>query len=159
MGIVLLRLDERLIHGQVVLGWGSQIRPDRYVVVDEDLATSDWEQELYRLGAGDTEVLFTPVAEARQRLSEWQESARRSVLLLRDVATLRRMAEGGALSDQAVNLGGLHHGSGRRQVLPYLHLSDDDVTGLSVLENDGVQIWAQDLPDAPRVPLRSLLAR
>ncbi len=44
------RVDERLIHGQVVVGWGSQLRPDRYLVVDQLLATSEWEQELYTLG-------------------------------------------------------------------------------------------------------------
>lgn len=157
MGIVLTRLDERLIHGQVVLGWGSQLRPDRYVVVDDDLAASDWEQELYRLGAGDTDVVFSTVAQARERLAEWRESSLRSVLLVRDVATLRRVAEGGAFAGQPVNLGGLHHGSGRRQVLTYLHLSADDFAGLSALEAEGVQIWAQDLPDAPKVPLRALM--
>lgn len=157
MGIVLTRLDERLIHGQVVLGWGSQIRPDRYVVVDDDLAASEWEQELYRLGAGDAEVAFHTVAEARDRLAEWRASAPRTVVLLRDVATLLRLAEGGTLRGQGVNLGGLHHGSGRRQVLPYLHLSGEDLSALASLEGDGVQVWAQDLPDASRIPLRSLL--
>jgi mannose/fructose/N-acetylgalactosamine-specific phosphotransferase system component IIB len=157
MGIVLTRLDERLIHGQVVLGWGSQLRPDRYVVVDDDLAASDWEQELYRLGAGDTEVVFSTVAEARERLAEWRESPVRFLLLARDVGTLERLATGGLLRGQSVNLGGLHHGSGRRQVLAYLHLSDADVAGLSSLEDEGAQVWAQDLPDAPKVPLRSLV--
>jgi mannose/fructose/N-acetylgalactosamine-specific phosphotransferase system component IIB len=157
MGIVLTRLDERLIHGQVVLGWGSQLRPDRYVVVDDDLAASDWEQELYRLGAGDTEVVFSTVAEARERLAEWRESPVRFLLLARDVVTLERLAAGGLLRGQSVNLGGLHHGSGRRQVLAYLHLSEADVAGLSSLVEEGAQVWAQDLPDAPKVPLRSLV--
>ena len=44
--IVLFRVDERLIHGQVVIGWGHELRPERYVVVDDDLAESPWEQEL-----------------------------------------------------------------------------------------------------------------
>jgi len=157
MGIVLTRLDERLIHGQVVLGWGSQLRPDRYLVVDDELAASDWEQELYRLGAGDTDVIFSTVAEARDRIPEWRESQVRSILLARDVATLKGLAAGGLLRGQSVNLGGLHHGSGRREVLDYLHLSDDDAAGLALLEEEGAQVWAQDLPDAPKVPLRSLL--
>jgi PTS system mannose-specific IIB component/fructoselysine and glucoselysine-specific PTS system IIB component len=159
MGIVLTRLDERLIHGQVVLGWGSQLRPDRYVVVDDALAASDWEQELYRLGAGDAEVVFSTVDEARARMAEWRGSPLRSVLLARDVATLSRIATGGLLRGQPVNLGGLHHGSGRRQVLPYLHLSEDDLAGLTSLEAEGAQVWAQDLPDAPKVPLGSLVGR
>lgn len=157
MGIVLTRLDERLIHGQVVLGWGSQLRPDRYVIVDDALAASEWEQDLYRLGAGSAEVVFSTVAEARERIAEWRESPLRSVLLARDVDTLQRMAAGGLLRGHGVNLGGLHHGSGRRQALSYLHLSADDLAGLASLEDEGVQVWAQDLPDAPKVPLRTLM--
>lgn len=157
MSIVLVRLDERLIHGQVVIGWGSQLRPDRFVVVDDDLARSEWEQELYRLGAGDTEVLFCPLHEARQRLPEWREAPARSILLARDVGTLRGLAVGGLLQGEPVNLGGLHHGPGRREVLSYLHLSKDDEAGLRALEDEGSHVWAQDLPDAPKVPLRSLV--
>ncbi|HIC54769.1 MAG TPA: PTS N-acetylgalactosamine transporter subunit IIB, partial [Gemmatimonadetes bacterium] len=58
VSIVLFRIDERLIHGQVVIGWGHQLRPDRYAVVDDDLADSAWEQDLYRLGAGTADVVF-----------------------------------------------------------------------------------------------------
>ena len=50
MTVVLYRIDERLIHGQVVIGWGTQLHPDSYLVVDDALAASDWEQELYVLG-------------------------------------------------------------------------------------------------------------
>ncbi|NIV57363.1 MAG: PTS transporter subunit IIB, partial [Actinobacteria bacterium] len=67
MPIVLHRVDERLIHGQVVIGWGHQLRPDRYVVVDDELAASDWEQDLYRLGAGDADVVFADVESAVER--------------------------------------------------------------------------------------------
>ena len=38
MPVVLCRVDERLIHGQVVIGWGHELRPDRYVVVDDEIA-------------------------------------------------------------------------------------------------------------------------
>jgi mannose/fructose/N-acetylgalactosamine-specific phosphotransferase system component IIB len=157
MPIVLLRVDERLIHGQVVLGWGSHLRPDRYVVVDDLLVGSDWEQELYRLGAGQSEVVFAGVPDARQHLLEWRDAPSRSILLTRDVATLGALSTGGLLRSVPVNLGGLHHGLGRREALPYLHLSDEDRRVLAGLEADGVQIWAQDLPDAPKVSLRSIL--
>jgi mannose/fructose/N-acetylgalactosamine-specific phosphotransferase system component IIB len=50
MPIVLFRVDERLIHGQVVVGWGGPLHADRIVVVDDAIAGSPWEQELYCLG-------------------------------------------------------------------------------------------------------------
>lgn len=157
MAIVLLRLDERLIHGQVLVGWGSQLRPDRFIVVDDAVADSLWEQELYALGAGDAATLFVRVDEARRRLAEWLADGTRSILLVRDVATLVRLGEGGALEGSSVNLGGVHHGPGRREVLSYLHLSPDEESGLAALDQSGAQVSAQDLPSAPRVPFRTLL--
>jgi PTS system mannose-specific IIB component/fructoselysine and glucoselysine-specific PTS system IIB component len=55
-----------------------------------------------------------------------------------------------------INLGGLHHQPGRRQRLPYLYLTDDELTSLRALEAAGAQITAQDVPSAAPVPLRCL---
>lgn len=158
MSIVLYRVDERLIHGQVVLGWGSQLRPDQYVVVDDELAGSDWEQELYQLGAGEALTVFSTVQDARAHLAEWRDSETRSILLTRDVGTMLQLARGDRLRGEQVNLGGQHHGPGRDEVLSYLHLAPDDRQALVVLEEEeGVEITARDLPDAHKVSLRSLL--
>ena len=156
MAIVLFRVDERLIHGQVVIGWGHQLRPDRYAVVDDDLAGSDWEQDLYRLGAGIAQVVFATTEDARDRLSEWRDDPRRTILLTRDVATMWRLGAGGMLSGEAVNLGGIHHGPGRRELLTYLHLTPEDLDHLEKLATDDVEVSARDLPDAHRVPLETL---
>lgn len=156
MAIVLFRVDERLIHGQVVLGWGSQVRADRFIVVDDDLVTSEWEQDLYRLGAGDAEALFASIDDARTRLAEWRNDDRRSILLTRDVSSMLRLARGGLLAGEEVNLGGQHHGPGRNEVLTYLHLSDEDRNRLAELTHEDVSVSARDLPDAHKVPLKSL---
>src|SRR5262245_27242578 len=98
MSIVLFRVDERLIHGQGVVGWGSQLRPDRIVAVDDALADSHWEQELYTLGLpSELEPRFETVSDARRQLDDWRESAARVMVLTRDVATMRRLAANGLL--------------------------------------------------------------
>jgi mannose/fructose/N-acetylgalactosamine-specific phosphotransferase system component IIB len=155
--IVLYRVDERLIHGQVVIGWGHALRPERFLLVDDELAQSEWEQDLYRLAVSESDVAFASVEEARRRLAEWRAAPTRSILLTRDVTTMRRLAEDGLLSGERVNLGGLHDAPGRRRVLPYLFVSDDDRAELSRLAEAGVEVSARDLPDATRVPLSSLL--
>jgi len=155
--VVLLRIDERLIHGQVVIGWGTQLRPDRYVVVDDELATSEWEQDLYRLGAGGVEVVFATAEEARERLAEWRSAPERSILLTRNVATMRRLAEGGLLEGQSVNIGGVHHGPDREELLTYVHVSDAEQRDLEAIADTGADVAARDLPDAHRVSLASLL--
>jgi mannose/fructose/N-acetylgalactosamine-specific phosphotransferase system component IIB len=158
MPILLYRVDERLIHGQVVIGWGSELRPDRYVVVDDQLAGSEWEQELYRLAAGDgTEVAFHSVADARTHLDEWRDGESRTVLLTRDIDSMLRLARERALEGESVNLGGIHHAEGRSRVRSYLYLNEEDRGRVRALEEEGAKVSGRDLPSSLKVGLDDLL--
>ncbi|CAN5859950.1 PTS sugar transporter subunit IIB [soil metagenome] len=158
MPIVLYRVDERLIHGQVVVGWGGPLNADRVMVVDDEIADSPWEQELYCLGVPpEIEASFSSVADARRALDGWRGSPRRLIILVRNVETLQRLADDERLQGERVNLGGLHHTEGRRRVLPYLFLSDTDRIALAAVAAQGVEISAQDLPGSRSVPLDQLL--
>jgi mannose/fructose/N-acetylgalactosamine-specific phosphotransferase system component IIB len=160
MSIVLFRVDERLIHGQVVVGWGERLHVDRILVVDDELSTSPWEQELYCLGVPPSvDASFASVDEARRDLTNWTSDNRRIIVLVRDVDTLDRFAEGGLLRGMEVNLGGIHHSPGRDRVLPYLFLSSEDRQQLRRIAGTGVEISARDLPGSRAVPLEDLLDR
>ena len=157
MTVLLYRVDERLIHGQVVVGWGSRLRPDRVVVVDDALAASDWEQELYTLDLPPgIAAEFASVDAARTSLPGWREDGARMILLTRDVATMLRLARGGVLHGSDVNIGGVHHAPGRREVLPYVYLSNEDSRALRELHDEGANVSAQDLPGSRKVPLERL---
>jgi len=160
MAILLYRVDERLIHGQVVVGWGNELHPDRIVVVDDELAASEWEQELYSLGLP-TEMTprFETVESTRTHLAEWEADGSRSILLTRDVRSMARVANGGLLEGRDVNLGGLHYAPGRDAVLPYVYLSPDERTALEELVAEGARVAARDLPGAKRVSAEKILAR
>lgn len=157
MPIVLFRVDERLIHGQVVVGWGGPLHADRIVVADDEIAASPWEQELYALGVPpEMEAVFLPVAEARDALAAWRADPRRVIVLVRDVAGAERMAAGGGLKGEEVNLGGIHHAEGRAAVLPYLHLRPDEREALGRIAAAGATVAARDLPAGKRVGLDEL---
>jgi PTS system mannose-specific IIB component/fructoselysine and glucoselysine-specific PTS system IIB component len=158
MSIVLFRVDERLIHGQVVIGWGSQLQPTRYLVVDDALADADWEQELYRLAVGNgAAVEFHSVEDARRRVAEWSANGERIVLLTRDLDTMLRLARGRLLAGKPVNVGGIHHAEGRSRVRSYLELDDADRGRERALEEDGVELFGRDLPGSLKVSLHDLL--
>lgn len=157
MSIVLFRVDERLIHGQVVVGW-AELHPARIVVVDDDIAASEWEQELYAMGLP-SEVTpdFESVSDARGKLPAWRSSGERVLVLTRDVATMHRLAEGGAMNGDEVNIGGIHHAPGRKAFLPYVYLSGAEIEHINALSAEGVRITARDLPGARRVELKELI--
>ncbi len=157
MPVVLYRVDERLIHGQVVVGWGAVLSPDRIIVVDDDLAESAWEQELYVMGLPPgLETRFETVQSARERLADWREAAERTMILTRDIATMRRLAEGGGLTSADINLGGIHYAPGRRAILPYLFLSPSEAGELRRLAGHVRRIDARDVPGSRAVDLDHL---
>jgi PTS system mannose-specific IIB component/fructoselysine and glucoselysine-specific PTS system IIB component len=151
--IRLVRIDDRLIHGQVVVGWGQPLRVGFIVLVDDAVRSSQWEQDLYRMGVPPhIEVLFASVAEAVPRLQGWEEDPRVGIVLTPDVATLVALAEDGRRVTH-VNLGGIHHRPGRTERLRFVYLSDAEVEQLRGLVARGIEVTAQDLPTARAVPL------
>ncbi len=158
MPILLCRVDDRLIHGQVVVGWGAQLGLDFVAVVDEELCQSDWEQDLYRAGlSAEIEARFLNVEQAAAALPDWEGNAERGFLLTRDIVTMRRLAEHGVLDALEINLGGLHAAPGRRRVLPYLFLSDAERDELRRLRRAELKVSAQDVPSARKIGLDELL--
>lgn len=158
MALELYRIDDRLIHGQVVVGWGQPLDLRFIVLVDEEVAASDWEQELYRMGVPpEMDVYFESVESAALRLAEYQRDARPGLLLTGDIDTMTRLVEAtGAIP--AVNLGGIHHKSGRVQRLRYVFLAPAEEAALRALSARGVVVTAQDVPAARPLPLDEVLS-
>ena len=83
MTLVLCRVDDRLIHGQVVVGWGQPLGIQRIVLADDEVAKSDWEQDLYRMAVpSGLEVVFATVAAAGAQLRGWERDSKRTAVLL-----------------------------------------------------------------------------
>ncbi len=157
MAIELYRIDDRLIHGQVVVGWGSPLDIQFLVLVDDDVADSEWEQELYRMGTPpEMAIYFETVDSAAGQLDHYRRDERRGILLTSSIQTMRRLAE--AASIPAVNLGGIHHRTGRTERLRYVFLDGEEEEALRSLADRGVIVTAQDVPAARAVPLSELLA-
>jgi PTS system mannose-specific IIB component/fructoselysine and glucoselysine-specific PTS system IIB component len=155
--IDLYRIDDRLIHGQVVVGWGQPMNAGFIVLVDDEVAGSEWEQELYRMGVPpEMDVFFASIEQAVDRMAAWRGDPRRGILLTADIDTMRRLADA---SDgiRAVNVGGIHHRAGRIGRLRYLYLSPQEEQELRALEARGIVVTAQDVPSSRPLPLRELL--
>lgn len=152
---MLHRIDDRLIHGQVVVGWGRPLGVGFIALVDDTVAASDWEQELYRMGVPpEMTVYFADVAAAERQHAEWASDPRPGIVLTADIDTMSRLAECAPVTE--VNLGGIHHRAGRTQRLQYVFLTPDEDRALRALAARGVRISAQDVPGGKPVPLEEL---
>ena len=154
MTLVLARVDQRLVHGQVVVGWVPTLGANRILVIDDEIAGDEWEREIVVSAAPpgvDVEVIG--VDEASGKLGE---GSGRTLLLVRSLETMVTLVREGFLQDE-INIGGLHARPGARRLLDYVYLTEEDVASLEKLEQAGVRIRACDVPGNPTVDLNARL--
>lgn len=155
MSWVLHRVDDRLIHGQVVVAWGQRLSPARIWVVDDASAANDWERDLLASSAPGVEVRVLSVEAAAAGYAAEAAAAGGAFLLVRDLATARRLVEAGA-TVPSFNLGGLHYAPGKSKVNEYVYLDADDRREARALLDRGVTLEVQDVPASRPQPLLEL---
>jgi mannose/fructose/N-acetylgalactosamine-specific phosphotransferase system component IIB len=157
MGINLYRIDDRLIHGQVVVGWGQPLNARFLVLVDDLVASSEWEKDLYRMAVPpEMEIFFDDVGTATRNHAKYAEDPRPGILITGDIDSMLRLAKG-VKAIGSVNIGGVHYRAGRTEKLRYVFLTPPEELQLRALEGSGVEVTAQDVPSARPVPLAEVL--
>jgi mannose/fructose/N-acetylgalactosamine-specific phosphotransferase system component IIB len=155
MSWALVRVDDRLIHGQVVVAWGARLRPRRIWVADDGAAADAWERELLGSAAPGVEVRVVTVAEAAAGWDAEAAAPGPAFLLVRDLRTAVALLEAGA-AIRTLNLGGLHYAPGKEKVAEYVYLDDSDRALVRRLAAAGVALEVQDVPATRPQPLAHL---
>ena len=156
MSWILHRVDDRLIHGQVVIAYGQRMNPRRIWVADDAAAGSRWERELLLSAAPDVEVRVVTVAEAAAAYAAEAGEAGGAFLLLRDLRAALALVEAGA-TVPSFNLGGLHYAPGKSKVNEYIYLDEADRGAARALLERGVTLEVQDVPATRVQPLAALV--
>lgn len=155
MPLLLARVDDRLIHGQVVHGWGGALHPTLFVVVSDALRANPERADLFLCAVPEgTRGRVISVAEALAPGFAGEVAAERTILIFPGLEEALRLLEGG-FELREVNLGGLHHAPGKSEVLPYVYLDPEDRERLRALLRRGATVYAQDLPSNARHAVES----
>jgi mannose/fructose/N-acetylgalactosamine-specific phosphotransferase system component IIB len=155
--LLLARIDDRLIHGQVAFGWGRSLRPTLFLVVSDAVRADSDRAELCLIGVPDgARGRVVSIAEALDREVRSEIERERSLLHVPGTVEAAQLVEGGFPLEE-LNVGGLHHAPGKREVLPYVFLDDEDRKRLAAIAARGVRVYAQDLPSNAVHPLETLI--
>jgi mannose/fructose/N-acetylgalactosamine-specific phosphotransferase system component IIB len=156
MSWILHRVDDRLIHGQVVIAYGQRFQPRRIWVADDAAASSPWERSLLLSAAPGVEVRVVSLAEAAAGYAAEAEAQGGAFLLVRDLPAALALVEAGA-APPALNLGGLHYAPGKSKVNEYIYLDDRDREAARALLERGIALEVQDVPATRAQSLRALM--
>jgi PTS system N-acetylgalactosamine-specific IIB component len=148
--IVLVRVDNRLLHGQILEAWVPRLRVDRVVIADDEAAGSPLAHAALTLCVPPE----LPVEIAPVRKVDYAALAAapgRTLLLVRDVSDLERARAAGLTSRIApsVNVGNVHFAPGRHAVSPSVFLTADELASLRALQGEGFAVEVRAIPGEP----------
>jgi PTS system mannose-specific IIB component len=158
MPIVLARVDNRLVHGQILSAWVPALSAEGVLVIDDEAARNTLVRSAMEIAIPpDLGFDVVPVAQGRDAVARLPASGR-TVLLFRDIAEAARAVDSG-LRLPRLNLGNIHFSHGRVPVTQAVHLSTEEIGQLESLESKGVPVELKTLPGDPGVGLAEMKRR
>lgn len=156
MNIQLFRIDDRLIHGQVVLGWVNALNSESILLCDDSVYENQWEKELYLSCVPDN--LKTEILDIKGTLAflKEKEDLSKTIILVNSPSAVENLLDNG-IELKNVNVGGIHFRDGRRSYLPYLYLDEEEVQSFKRCMQKGVMFECLDVPTGNKVNLKNLL--
>lgn len=160
MNVVACRVDERLVHGQVMTSWSKHLQLKRIVIVDDQVAKDDFMATVLTMSApaGITiEILSVKDAAARLQADKGEE---KTLLLFKRIPAVLELAK--ELKETPVALTELNVGNvgsvpGRVQVTKNVFLSEDEKNDLRELQSLGVNVFLQMLYTDPQTSIDEIL--
>ena len=158
IGIILVRIDDRLIHGQVVVGWVRQYKINQIIVSDDRAAKDSLQKNLMEMAVADSEMEVSVLT--TEETADWilkkRFESRRSILLMSSPGeALRLLKIGVGLS--VLNIGNLRYTDGCKQLTESVFVNREGLLNFKELNQLGIRLEYQAAPDDAVVDLAQRL--
>lgn len=157
MTLSLIRIDDRLIHGQVVEGWLNAINVNHILIASDEIAHDDFQKTLLSLAVPpQVRASFFAIQDAARYLLTGQTPQDRIIVLLHGPhETLELLRAGVRIS--SINVGGMHYAEGKHQILPFLSVNNEDRVAFEELSKMNVMLEGRVLPGNAPIDIIDIL--
>jgi PTS system galactosamine-specific IIB component len=144
--ILLTRIDNRLVHGQVGVTWTTSLGANLIVVVDDAVAVEPLQQQLMGVvaessGAG---IRFFTIEKTINVIHK-ASPAQKIFIVCKTPEVARQLVDGG-VPIKVLNVGNMHFTQGKRQISKKVYINDKDLEDLHYIQSKGVNVYIQDTP-------------
>ncbi|CAH0537263.1 PTS N-acetylgalactosamine transporter subunit IIB [Vibrio marisflavi] len=154
--IVLSRIDERLVHGQVGVQWVGFANANIVVVVNDEVANDEIQQSLMEMVLADgIAIRFWSVQKTIETIHKASDR-QRILLVCRTPKDFRHLIEGGVPISQ-INVGNMHYSEGKDQIAKTVSVDADDITEFGRLKDLGVNCTVQGVPTESATDIFTLI--
>ena len=144
--IVLTRIDNRLVHGQVGVTWVKKIGANLLLVANDEAASDKLQQQLMSVPAKSSGVgiRFFSIEKTAAIINKAAPS-QKIFIICKTPKDVRRLVDAG-VGITEVNVGNMHFSEGKRQLTAKVYVDDNDMDDLHYLASKGIHVYAQDVP-------------
>ncbi|MCP1224126.1 PTS galactosamine transporter subunit IIB [Sebaldella sp. S0638] len=149
LNILLTRIDNRLVHGQVGVTWTSSLGANLLVVVDDEAASDRLQQQLMTMTAENAGVgiRFFTVEKTIQIIGKASDS-QKIFIVCKNPGTVKKLIDGGVPIEK-VNVGNMHPAEGKKQITKKVHISPQEEEEIRYIASKGVYVFFQEVPEEP----------
>lgn len=146
------RVDNRLVHGQVIEAWLPYLRAKRLVVINNALAENLYQQQIMRLAIpGRVEVIFATLDAAKALYDRMLSEGKSALFLMKNCQDARRLYNLG-IGMSKLNVANMHYSPGKRQLCAHISASDEDVSCFQFFREHDVSLDFRCIPgENPRL--------
>lgn len=156
LNIVLTRIDDRLIHGQVVTAWSKITEANRIIIVDDEVAEEAFLVKVLKTAApSNIKVDVFGINEATEAL-KGESQGEKLIILVKTPSAVLSLIEAG-VDIKALNVGGMGAGVGRKKFYKNISVSESEKEEFKKLTDIGVNVFIQIVPDAKQIEVKKLL--
>jgi len=160
MSTVLHRVDDRLIHGQIVAAWVPYTRATRIVIADNELPHNPLQAKIVRMAAPPKlRVEILSVHQAVVFMAQQRSGpGLLTIMLFAGLAQVIEALDAG-LCLAELNLGNLHNSQGKIQLTESISLNREEIECLRRLREENIRVYIQPVPTVPAIDVYSLLEK
>ena len=146
MSLVLVRVDCRLIHGQVVETWVPHTGANCLLVANDDLVANEILKSVMEMAVPPgIHVVFCRVEEVRGVLSEIDRKGEKAILLCATFGDALDIFHRG-VRFSTLNIGNLHYAAGKVEIAPSVYFNKEDFEAVHCLSHLGVAVTVKATP-------------
>ena len=156
LNIVLTRIDDRLIHGQVVTAWAKITDANRIIIVDDEVAKEAFLVKVLKTAApSNIKVDVFGINDASEAL-KGESKGEKLIVLVKTPGVVLNLIEAG-VDIKALNVGGMGAGVGRKKFYKNISVSQEEKEEFKKLVGIDVNVFIQIVPDAKQIDVKKLL--
>ena len=152
MSIKMVRIDDRLIHGQIVAAWVKSLALERVWIIDDGTANDTFLKNVMKMVApANTELVISPMSEIEQLAPKYDSDEINTLILMKYPYVAEKLFTSN-ISFKKLNVGGIGANSERKKVYKNISMTDEEIETCRNMSKNGVDVYIQVTPDDKQIP-------